>query len=180
MDSGIDCFATSDTWSNKLTEGAFHNRARVVFESCAAGIFTVHTFETVHDCPGSCGFVIQAGGESLLFATDTMMITQRFTTAFDIIALECNYDQEDVYARVAAGEMNKRQAMRVFASHMGLDATADYLTRCCDLSKCKELHLIHLSQTNIDADKARRVIKEATMIDGIICGDIEVLKEAAK
>ncbi len=100
----------------------------------------------------------------MLFATDTFMIKERFTISFEIIAIECSYDKNIVKQRVEDGTLHESQARRLLKSHMEKYATLSYLMTNCDLSKCREVHLLHMSDENIDKESTVKEFKDALMI----------------
>jgi Cft2 family RNA processing exonuclease len=99
-------------------------------------------FHTNHDTPGSVGFLLQAGSEKIVFATDTGSLPYRFKE-LSYIMIECNYSEESIT------EENKFVINRTRKTHMSLQNVIDFLTNN-DLSHLKEIHLIHLSGTNGD------------------------------
>ena len=84
---------------------------------------------------------------------------------FSIIALECSYDPYLLADRVRNGTINETLAKRLLDSHMSKDETKRYLANCCNLSKCKEIHLLHMSGDNIIKANARREFKDLFMIE---------------
>ncbi|MCK5127221.1 MAG: hypothetical protein KAR42_13285, partial [candidate division Zixibacteria bacterium] len=101
----------------------------------------------------------------MLFATDTAFIRQRFNTPFSIIAIECSYDKDVLQNRVESGDINETLAKRLLTSHMEKQVALKYLTDYCDLSKCREIHLLHLSRENIDKDKAKKDFERKLFIE---------------
>lgn len=98
--------------------------------------------------------------EHLFFATDTSHITQRVKIPFNIIALECSYDKDILQNRVDTNDINESLAKRLLTSHMEKQNTINYLDKFCNLSKCREIHLLHLSGDNIDKEQTRKEIEE--------------------
>ncbi len=119
--------------------------------------FVFFSFDTVHDAKEPLGFVVRdkVSGEYLLFVTDTSHIKQRFRIRFSIVAIECSYDRDILQGRVDAGTVNKTLAKRLLESHMERQNTLRYLKEFCNLSRCREIHLLHCSGENLDADSAR-------------------------
>ncbi len=118
------------------------------------GSFKVISFDTEHDCPGSLGFIIQSNGESLLFLTDTKYI--RFSLKdfkFDYIMIECNYVDELLESQ----EINFALKKRLINSHMSLTTCIKTL-KSFNLSNCKEIYLIHLSDARSDEQLMKRTV----------------------
>ncbi len=117
--------------------------------------FSVYCFDTIHDAPEPMGFVVRekATGEFLLFATDTKCIKQKFIFPFSIVAIEASYNGPYLAKKVEAEEINEALAKRLLDSHMEESETLRYLTKFCDLSVCREVHLLHLSASNIHKER---------------------------
>jgi phosphoribosyl 1,2-cyclic phosphodiesterase len=121
------------------------------------GTFLVQPFTVEHDAAEPLGFLIKStvDGEQMVFATDTYYLENRFPAA-DIWAIECNYSEDLVPAACP-------RADRLFTSHMSLKQCIDTL-KANDLSKCREIHLLHLSDAHSDEDRFIREVQEATGI----------------
>lgn len=182
--AGIDVYASQGTFDALgLTN---ERRANVVANKQVVrdlGPFEVFPFDTEHDAPEPLGFVVREKSgaytyaivrmpldEHLLFVTDTFHIKQKFKIPFNIIAIECSYNGEYLKKRVDNNDINEHLAKRLLESHMELETTMSYLTECCNLSKCQQLHLIHLSQDNIEAEKVRARFEKELFIETIIHG----------
>lgn len=111
------------------------------------GNFKVIAFKTEHDAAEPCGFIIQLPDRSkMLFATDTYYLHYTFK-GINYWLLECNYDEGILRRNVANGAVHPKVAERVRKSHMSLAQCIDTLNNN-DLSKTKEIMLIHLSSQN--------------------------------
>lgn len=119
------------------------------------GPFDVLPFETFHDAAQPVGFLIRCGGEKLAFATDTVRIHSRFPGA-GILALEANYDK-DILARCE--RMPEKVKKRVTNSHMEIGALCEYLEGA-DLSRCREIYLLHLSDASANEGGFVRRVKQ--------------------
>lgn len=117
------------------------------------GAFDILPFPTFHDAKQSAGYLIRAGGEKLAFVTDMGAIHIRFP-GVNILALEANYDK-DILARCE--RMPDKVKQRVQNSHMEIGTLCSYLAGA-DLSACRELYLLHLSDVSAnEGDFVRRV-----------------------
>ena len=128
------------------------------------GKWSFFAFNTHHDCLEPQGYVISDGKEMMLFAIDTCMIIEKFAVPFDIIAIECSYDKDILLKRVEYGDMDEQRANRLLQSHMEKQATLSYLQDHCNLKKCREIHLLHMSSENLDKQKTVKEYEEALMI----------------
>lgn len=106
------------------------------------GSLEVMPFRTWHDAEQPLGFLVysRADGERLVFATDTVNLGYRFP-GVNLLALEANYDAS-ILARCE--RMPEKVRRRVTNSHMEINTLCRYL-RTLDLSACRALYLLHLS-----------------------------------
>lgn len=106
------------------------------------GSFDIVPFTTFHDAKEPLGFLIKSrsDGDVLAFATDTVNLRYKFP-GLNILAIEANYDK-NILERCE--RMPEKVRHRITNSHMEIDTLCDYL-RSLDLSQCREIHLLHLS-----------------------------------
>ena len=106
------------------------------------GSFDIVPFTTFHDAREPLGFLIKSrvDGDVLAFATDTVNLRYKFP-GLNILAIESNYDKA-ILERCE--KMPEKVRYRITNSHMEIDTLCDYL-RSLDLSQCREIHLLHLS-----------------------------------
>jgi phosphoribosyl 1,2-cyclic phosphodiesterase len=155
LNSGIAVYASAQTLEAK---GVFHHhRAKVLMAGVpsAIGSFKVKPFEVNHDVP-CFGFLIQHVECGLvLFLTDTYYCDYVFPGLNNII-VECNHDQELVQSNSP-----KFLHDRIIQSHMNLDTCKDLL-RANDLTGVNNIVLIHLSDSNSDAPRFQKEVRELT------------------
>ena len=111
-------------------------------EQVNVGSLDVVPFTTFHDAREPLGFLIKSrmDGNVLAFATDTVNLRYKFP-GLNILAIEANYDK-NILERCE--RMPEKVRYRITNSHMEIDTLCDYL-RSLDLSGCREIHLLHLS-----------------------------------
>lgn len=111
-------------------------------EQFAIGTLDIVPFTTFHDAAEPLGFLIKSrvDGDVLAFATDTVNLRYRFP-GLNILAIEANYDKA-ILERL--DRMPEKVRHRITNSHMEIDTLCEYL-RELDLSQCREIHLLHLS-----------------------------------
>lgn len=111
-------------------------------EQFNVGSFDIVPFTTFHDAAEPLGFLIKsrADGDVLAFATDTVNLRYRFP-GLTILAVEANYDKA-ILERCE--RMPDKVKHRISNAHMEIDTLCEYL-RGLDLSTCREIHLLHLS-----------------------------------
>lgn len=108
----------------------------------SAGTIDIVPFQTFHDAQEPLGFLLRSriDGDTLVFATDTVNLAYRFP-GLTILAIEANYDKE-ILARCQ--KMPEKTKHRIENTHMEIDTLCAYLCGL-DLSRCREIHLLHLS-----------------------------------
>jgi len=121
------------------------------------GPFTILPFETEHDAAEPLGFLIHAGEDKLLFATDTYFVRYRFK-GITQIAIECNWSEETL-----ADDIDPSHMERLRRSHMSLERLKKMLA-ANDLGKVREIHLLHISRSNGDK---RMFVDEIQKVTGI-------------
>jgi phosphoribosyl 1,2-cyclic phosphodiesterase len=111
-------------------------------EQFNVGSLDVVPFTTFHDAAEPLGFLIKSrvDGDVLAFATDTVNLRYKFP-GLNILAIEANYDKA-ILERCE--KMPEKVRYRISNAHMEIDILCDYL-RSLDLSRCREIHLLHLS-----------------------------------
>ena len=123
--------------------------------------WTILPFETFHNTKEPLGFLItNKNNEKLLFATDTYYLKYKFK-GLNIIMIECNHSYKILDDNVAAGRLHPAQKKRLIQSHMALENVKDML-KANDLSKVKEIYLIHLSDRNSSAKEFKKEIQSLT------------------
>ena len=124
------------------------------------GTWQVTAFATQHDAAEPLGFMLDNGTDRILYATDTYYLKYRFP-ACTVMLIECNHSYRIVDRRVAAGALNRALAQRLTKSHMSLENLVDFF-KANDLSRLREVYLIHLSDANSDEKLFQRTIAALT------------------
>ena len=114
----------------------------VAGEQFTVGTMVIKPFSTFHDAQEPLGFVMQsnADGDIFAFATDTVNLPYNFP-GVNVLAVEANF-QQDILDR--SERMPEKTKQRVSNTHMEIDRLCDCLRRM-DLSRCREVYLLHLS-----------------------------------
>ena len=124
-------------------------------EQFNVGSLDIVPFSTFHDAKEPLGFLIKSrvDGDVLAFATDTVNLRYKFP-GLTILAIEANYDK-CVLDRCE--KLPEKVRHRITNSHMEIDTLCDYLSTL-DLSECREIHLLHLSDaTSREAEFVAKV-----------------------
>lgn len=111
-------------------------------EQFTVGSIDVVAFSTFHDVPEPVGFCMQSrvDGDILVYAIDTVNLPYEFP-GVNVLAVEANFEK----ARLDRCErMPEKKRNRIANTHMEIDVLCGILRRM-DLSRCREIHLMHLS-----------------------------------
>lgn len=169
--AGIDVWASEGTLRGIEESLHLHRRAHVLRDGHPQKIgetFEIFPFEVHHDAKEPLGFVIHDRSsrpeENLLFVTDTSHVTQRFGIAFDVIAISASYDKDVLAGRVERQEIDETLAKRLLVSHMEYHVTKRYLKQFCNLSRCRQIYLLHTSRDNLDAKQVRQEIENGLFV----------------
>lgn len=160
MKSGINCYLTQGTLD---AVGVVGHRAKVIApkQQFNVGTWEVLPFDVQHDAAEPVGFLLMnQAGKKLLYATDTYYLRYRFSGLTHIM-IECNYSLDLLNANVENGSVPAVLKNRLLRSHMSIETAKGFL-RANDLSKVQEIHLIHLSDGNSDAERFKREMQSLT------------------
>lgn len=119
----------------------------------------VRAFRLEHDVP-CVGFYLCVGNERLVYITDTYYCRYTFKDLTHIL-VEANYSVDILNQRYMTSEMHSKMRKRLLHSHFSIDNAIEWLL-ANDLSKVKEIRLLHLSDNNSDADLFIRKVENAT------------------
>ncbi len=164
-----------DVWTSKETAEALgikdHYRCHCI-ESGAQFVvngFWIIPFDLAHDVPCQ-GFFIQApDGEKLLFVSDTSYIRNRFE-GINLLAVECNNVEGILSENIVSGQVPTSLGHRVRRNHLSLERAIAML-KANDLSKCRKIFLLHLSDSNADEAVMVRTVQQQTGIPCEACAE---------
>lgn len=163
---GVDIYTASATWDwfrSKHGADKTYGRDNVltVMQAAKVGPWKVLPFDVVHDTPETLGFLIDSPkGERLLFLTDTAYSKYTFPNVH-IMAVECNWGEEELVQSVMSGAVHQSRASRTQRTHMSLSRLIQ-LMKSNELKTVREIHLLHLSAQNSNAEKFRERIMQET------------------
>ena len=115
-------------------------------KSFKRGVFTILPFELQHDVP-NVGYLISDGEDTF--------------KGVHHILVECNHSYELLNKKVEQDELSKQRMERLIQSHFALKNVIKFL-RSMDLSQCKAIHLIHLSNENSNEVEFKKAVQAAT------------------
>jgi len=158
--AGVDVYATQGTidalelTGHRLRPIRAHQQVRI-------GTWTVLPFDTVHDAAEPVGFLLASQtGAKVLYLTDSAYCRYRFRGLTHLL-VEANWSRDILQRNVESGVLDPALARRIMRNHMSMDRLLEML-KANDLSQVREIHLLHLSDGNSDADLFRRRVMEAT------------------
>jgi phosphoribosyl 1,2-cyclic phosphodiesterase len=134
------------------------------------GGFEVIPFQVEHDAAEPWGFQIyHPDCGNVFFATDTRIFGRdtdfgsEFYVPEDVnqLMIECNYQTSILEHNVEIGKLHPSLARRTRKTHCSLDTVLASLAQW-DLSQCRNIVLLHLSETNSDADMCKEEVIGAT------------------
>ena len=132
--------------------------------------WNVISFTLEHDAAEPLGFFIfSPGGDRLAFIPDTAYVKNRFS-GITTLAIECNHVADILSENIQGGNIPAVVGRRVRRNHMSLDSVIGML-KANDLSSCREIWLLHLSDGNSDEAKMIREVQSATGIPCRACQD---------
>ena len=159
MRRGVDIYTSAGTAEVENLEGhllhIMKNRQSVSIDG-----IVVSAFETQHDAVEPLGFLLDDGEDRLLYATDTYYLHYRFPGLTKIM-VEANYCNEILTENLRYGKLPKTLERRLRESHFSLENLKKFFL-ANDLSKVKEIWLIHLSKGNADPVMFKREIEALT------------------
>ena len=159
MKRGVDIYTSAGTAEVENLEGhllhIMKNR-----QSVSIGGIVVSAFDTQHDASEPLGFLIDDGDDRILYATDTYYLHYKFPGLTKIM-IEANYCNEILTENLRYGKLPKTLERRLRESHFSLENLKKFFL-ANDISKVKEIWLIHLSKGNADPVMFKREIEALT------------------
>ena len=135
-------------------------------------------FLVEHDAPEPMGFVIRncLDGENTLFINDCKTVRHDLSgIPVDFAMIECNYSDQPLHIEYSNAKRDGNYLLikrygRILRQHMGLYATRKVLNTL-DLSRCKGIFLMHLSDRNAREEEMReKVGADHPSVKVYVCG----------
>lgn len=144
---GIDVFTPYEDWidTSKFAKGY--------------GTFSFTQFENHHNVECYGFFIRHEDIGNLIFSTDTGYIEYRFKDINHWL-IECNYSKEILDKRVEEG-FNPYLADRIVRDHMSLQTCKEFFI-ANNMGITKNIVLVHLSDSNSNAEQFKKEIQEIT------------------
>lgn len=157
--SSLDCYLSLDTIEDLKVLGHRVHEIKAM-ELFKIGTLWIKPFSLEHDVP-NLGFLIESDLDGkMVYATDTYYIRFRFKNV-NVWAIECNYSKDILEKNINTGVVPAVIRNRIVKSHFSLENVKKFFM-ANDLSKTKEIHLIHLSENNGDSELFKQEIQELT------------------
>jgi len=156
MKDGIDCYMLPETKDALKLSG--HRLHEIELKKMVqVGTFKIKAFPLIHDVP-NCGFLIMnQEKEYAAYITDTAYCEFLFP-ALSLLAIDANYQDEILNENVKNGSVPAVMKNRLLWSHFSLENVLKLL-RDNDLSKLREIHLLHLSSQNSNAAYIKKAVQ---------------------
>lgn len=187
MSCGIDVYSSAGTFEALEATGVAHSHrmkpVRAKQRFVIGDTFKVLPFQVEHDAADPFGYVIYeiASKKYLYWSMDTAYIEPDLYTIdektgkqiripFDIIALELSYEMALLQRQVDTGKIDQSLAKRLLTSHTEKQTAMSYLRQYCNLSQCRQIHLLHTSSSRLDRPQAVRDFTKKFCIKTFIKG----------
>lgn len=175
LDEGVDIYTSKGTVEAMGEKKGYngvqnHYRMNIVKSQIQfrVGTWTILPFDTPHDVREMLCYLLQSdNGEKLLFITDSGYTEYRFEGLTHIM-IEANHCADILAEKNVSAGARKKLGQRVRRNHMSLETLIKML-KANDLSQCREIHLLHLSDANSDEARMIREVQEATGIPCYAC-----------
>lgn len=156
LQRGITVYSNPDV--TELHKGV---RALAPLQEHTIGTFRILPFEAEHDVPcyGYQATSVETG-EKLVYITDSAYVKYTFSGLTHIM-IEANYAQEIIIDNAKHERIPLYLAERVIQTHMSIETLLDLL-QANDMSKVRQIYLLHLSDGNSDAAAFRRQVQQET------------------
>ena len=120
----------------------------------------VENFYIKHDAKEPCGFIIEDNDDRVLYLTDAREIPP-LEGKFTKLLIEANHSEVEIKERMARGTLDIKQCKRIMDSHLSVEQVLDFLEKT-DLSKIKEIWLIHLSGRHGNGEYFKELVEAMT------------------
>lgn len=161
LKNGINVYTSKGTMEALGMEESYRLKTIKAHDTLKVGGFTILPFDTQHDAQEPLGFLIQHKDMGkLLFITDSYYCKYKFKEV-DHILVECNYKKEILDENIHSGKVPELIRDRIIKSHFELENVIEFL-KSSDLSKTKNIVLIHLSSQNSDKKLFKKEIEKST------------------
>lgn len=158
---GIDVYASEGTLQALNAEGHRY-KAVTATKEFIVGSFVIMGFGVKHDAAEPLGYLIYSRltHEKTVYFVDTAYVECKFS-GIQYFIVECNNGERELCNSVSRGIIAPELAARIARNHFSLERLLDFL-KANDLSRLKEIHLVHLSDNNSDERRFRQAVQRVT------------------
>lgn len=158
-DTSIDIFATKGT----LNELEIKDYRGVIIKPNTVlklATWKISAFKINHDAADPVGYIFENQmHEKVLFITDTYYVNYKFPGVTHMM-VEMNYSEEILKEKMNQG-FEKKLADRIRKSHFEMNYALDFIAKNKS-SKLQEVWLLHLSESNSDANLFKEKTQKLT------------------
>lgn len=168
LKNGINCYMTDGTIVAKQIQS--HRLFTLIAkQETRIGSWSIIPFDIEHDAAEPVGFLLKSTqGYKVLYLTDTKYCKYKFKGITHLM-LEVNYIYEKIQKNIENNLLNQSVANRIMDSHFSLEYALKLL-KANDLSQLQQIHLIHLSNANSDAQYIKEQVQQASGVPVYIGG----------
>lgn len=161
---GIDVYASAGTLQALNAEGHRYKPV-VAMKEFIVGSFVIMGFGVKHDAAEPLGYLIysQHTLEKAVYFVDTAYVKEKFNGIHYFI-VECNHGEQELRGSVDRGVIAPELAARIARNHFSLERLLKFL-KANDLSRTKEIHLVHLSDNNSNEERFKREVQRLTGVE---------------
>lgn len=160
MKSGMKVYSNTETFQKTglSIKSEFQNEINDFSGVLKLNKFSFFYFWLNHDVDCNGYLINHEESGTILFATDTFMIKQKFNFPIHQFIIEANYCEEILREKELKGIGNTYVSDRVRRSHLSIQNCIKFLKEQ-DLSECQNIILIHLSDSNSDEKRFIQMVK---------------------
>lgn len=155
--AGIDCYMNQAT-CDVLRVSSHRVKVIAPMQQIKIKEWSILAFPLEHDVD-NLGYLLSNGAEKILYITDTSYCRFKFNGVTRLL-IEANYSYEILKQHIENNQTTGKEN-RLINTHFALEDVKEFLL-ANDLSKLKEIILIHLGDGNSDAELFKREIAELT------------------
>ena len=170
----------TQTMFNELENIKDYENILIYEDDIYIGNLKITSIKSSHDSPDSRNFVLESGGSSVVYITDTGYVKAKYFNVLknkNVYLMESNHDIE----MLNNGPYPKWLKKRVLGDygHLSNNASSFYLTKLVG-EDTKKIVLMHLSEVNNSKEKSLETIKNTFTDYNISFNKIEVSSQNAK
>lgn len=152
---GIPCYGNQDICDH-------HKGCNLLPKVLNIDGFTIQNFDLVHNVPNNAFVIDTDDNIRILYCTDTQYIPQK-VKGVNYAIIEANFDDEEMLDNLLNDEVSRSQ----YQNHHSLSNCIEYLQQIYS-ADLQGVILWHLSNTNINANKAVETVKKALGFNNVV------------